>query len=88
MHSKYLVYGPAYASIENTGFVASLPHVASTHCISLQNDNYHRVNSVRVQKMNMGTGGWEDVVLASNMNTSSQAINIISFYDPEAVSNL
>lgn len=67
---------------------ASLPHEANIRCISVQNDNHHKVNSLRVQKMNIGTGGWEDVAFNDNMNTSNRTVNIISLHGPEAVSNL
>ena len=67
---------------------ASLPYEANIHCISVQNTSHHKVNSLRVQKLNIVTGLWENVVSADNMNTGNLAVNIISLHDPDAVSNL
>ncbi|GFH57965.1 hypothetical protein CTEN210_14440 [Chaetoceros tenuissimus] len=57
------------------------PHEVDIHCVSIQNDYNHEVNSLSVQKKNLVTGAWEEVAFKENMNTSDQAVNIISIQD-------
>ena len=46
-------------------------------CITVQNDNYHKVNSLKVQKQIPSTGLWETVAIQEDMNTGNRAINRI-----------
>lgn len=66
----------------------SFSHEVNINCISVQNGNYHKVNSLKVQKREQGSSVWEDVAFKDNMDTSDQAVNIISLHGPESVSDL
>lgn len=55
----------------------TFPDEVDIGCISVQNDNFHQVNSLTVQKKNPVSGVWESVAFKGNMNTSDQAVNII-----------